>query len=221
MLLQSVPLQGDCKVCPAVVSLALKKSPLSWVCDGEVDCGEVDGSDEADCAQTTNTKPECDLGSFQCVDSGICLIASKRCDGFLSRRRKKGFAAKLIAKMRQTRGAVRAAPTRPSTVDFLQASVCPLRRSATASSTVLVSRARGNFHEQMNVTSCTARVLPPGRGHRRASPSAASTTPRAPPRTASACTGTSSAVRHSRRGIACRWRRPLSQRTRRGLASLR
>lgn len=48
---------------------------LNWRCDGDVDCGEGDQSDEDNCASKT-----CPPDEFQC-DSGQCILQKWKCDG--------------------------------------------------------------------------------------------------------------------------------------------
>ena len=71
--------------------------PKTWVCDGSIDCGVGDDSDEtSDCSMYLLIEPilkqfhayplereHCDLNSgryFKCVDSDDCLPISSKCD---------------------------------------------------------------------------------------------------------------------------------------------
>ena len=73
--------------------------PKTWICDGAIDCGVDDDSDEAaDCSTysylilssakvksfVSTEKEHCDINSgryFQCVDSEQCLPIASKCDG--------------------------------------------------------------------------------------------------------------------------------------------
>ena len=50
--------------------------PQSFKCDGEVDCGSADDSDERNCGAIT-----CNPGKFACKDAKLCIPRLFVCDG--------------------------------------------------------------------------------------------------------------------------------------------